>query len=129
VRKYTEQDYDYIRDSLLSEGFTDDQMTFETDETFITDIGFFAYRIEDTYPRLTHFFVDKDKRRGDTFRKLSKDFWGKLIDNGHLFYILEVPKEKPYIEKFVKFYGGNEPFKEINGDKFYLVPTFRRIKK
>jgi hypothetical protein len=129
LRPYTNKDYDYLYQSLTDEGFTKDQMSFETDKTYIMDIGFFSYRMEGEYPRLAHYYLNKDKRGGWNFKKISKAFWEKLIEEEHLFYILEAPKEKPFFESFAKYYGAKEPFEETDGNKFYLVPTFGRIKK
>ncbi|MDO9535095.1 MAG: hypothetical protein Q7J85_07125 [Bacillota bacterium] len=129
MKEYTNEDYDYIKTSLKDEGLTDEKMTFETDNTFITDVGFFSYRIEGEYPRLMHFYVDKDKRGGGNFRRLARDFWGKLIEGEHLFCVIELPKGKQYLKRFIEYYGGKEPYYEENGNKYYLVPTIGRIRK
>jgi len=128
MRDYTDKDSDYIEKALLDEGFTLEQMTYKTDQTFITDVGFFSYRVENRYPRLVHFYLDKKNRGAGAFRKLSHALWEKMIEKKHLFCVLELPKEKPYLKRFIKYYGGKDPFCEKDGDKFYYIPTFGRIR-
>jgi len=124
IRAYEPGDYRYLYESLISEGFAGNRMSFLTDFTFITDLGFFSWRYEHGVPRLVHFYVNKDKRSLFSAIRLVRIF--KKTLNGLPYFIAEVPRENPMLEGFVKFVGGKEPFYEDNGDKFYMVKTNRR---
>lgn len=127
IRKYNQKDYDYLYKALSDEGFTKDQMTFETDHTYITDKGFFSYRMVDSYPRLAHLYLNKKDRTYKNASDLIKALRKILIENEHLFFIAESPKEKPYMERFIKYIKGVK-YLEINGDSFFYVPVFGRFK-
>ena len=126
MRPYTNKDCNYLTKALLSEGFTNNQMTFKTDKTYITNAGFFSYRIENNYPRLAHLYVDKDKRSAKTVRNLLKEFRKILINKKYLFFIAEAPKEKPYMKRFIRYIKGKK-YLETKGDTFYCVPLFGRF--
>lgn len=125
IRTYTPDDKEYIVNALIDEGLTEDEMTFETDETYLSDVGFFSYR-EGEYPQMTHFYVDKDKRGFDNARKLIRQFWKLMIEKGVLFYIMEIPKSKPYIARFAKYLKGNEYYKK-DGNRYYYIPIGGRL--
>jgi len=127
MRKYTDKDYDYIYNSLAGEGLTKEEMTFETDITFLTDFGFFSYRIDGRYPRLIHFYVDKDKRLFRNARKLFRLFWREVIKGDYPFYIMEVPKEKSYISRFALYLKGKE-YLEQDGNRYFYIPISGRLK-
>ena len=126
MRNYVSQDYDSIRSALLDEGFTDEQMTFETDETFINDDGFFSYRIESGFPRLIHFYTEKP-RSPDKARRLIKEFRKMVIRENYPFFIMSAPKEKPELAKFIIYLKGKK-YLEQDGDKYFYVPIAGRIK-
>lgn len=119
-------DYDYIVNALLSENLTKEDMTFQTDETFITDIGFFSYRIEHGYPRLVHFFLDKDKRSLKNAHSLIRTFKKIMIGRGYLFFIAFASKNKKYLNRFIKYMKGIK-YEENNGNTYYYVPLFGRV--
>lgn len=128
MREYTDKDYEYLSKSLLDAGFTKNQMSFETDYTFITDDGFFSYKIECEYPRLIHFYLNKDKRDSlKAARRLIRTFVNMVREKGCLFYIVESPKELPYMKKWIHFIKGKKYY-EANGDSYYYVPVFGRFK-
>jgi len=126
MRPYTDKDYDYLYKSILSEGFTKDEMSFETDRTFITDEGFFSYRTDGKYPRLVHYFVDKDKRSFRAAHKLFRAFVKVMRENNYLFYIVQEPKGKPYLKKFIEYIKGKE-YCKVDGDIYFYVPVFGRF--
>lgn len=110
----------------MSEGFTNNQMTFKTDKTYITNTGFFSYRIENNYPRLVHLYVNKDKRSAKAARNLLREFRKILINKKYLFFIAEAPKEKPYMKRFIRYIKGKK-YLETKGDTFYCVPLSGRF--
>jgi hypothetical protein len=126
MKQYKNKDYNYLYRSLSGEGFTKDQMTFETDCTYLTNTGFFSYRIENKYPRLVHFYIDKDKRSFKAAQELIREFRKILINKEYLFFIAEAPKEKPYMKRIIQYIKGKK-YLEKNGDTFYNVPVFGRI--
>lgn len=123
-----EKDYDYIYQALKSEGLKRTEMTFELDNTFVMDNGFFSYKIDGEYPRITHFYIDKDKRSMKAARKMLKAFRQLIIGTGYLFYIMEVPDNKLYLNKIVQYLKGIK-FGAINGSTYYYAPVFGRIKE
>ena len=126
MRPYRESDKEYIVNALLSEGLTFGDMTFETDQTFVTEIGFFSYRMEFGYPRLGHFFVDKDKRSLKNAHKLIKDFKQLLIKGKYLFFIALAPRDKKFFNRFIQYIKGTM-YEENDEDVFYYVPLFGRV--
>ena len=128
VKLYAPKDYDYIYQALKSEGLRQEEMTFEFDNTFIVDGGFFSYTINHNYPQITHFYVDKNKRSLKTARQMLKTFRQIIIEAGYLFYIMEVPDNKQYFKKIVRYLRGVE-FDRANGSSYYYAPVFGRIKE
>ena len=128
TRPYTPKDYDYIYQALKSEGLKREEMTFELDNTFIVDSGFFAYRMDGKYPRITHFYIDKDKRSMTAARKMLKIFRQIIMEAGCLFYIMEVPDNKRYLKKIVRYLKGVR-FSITGGSSYYYAPVFGRIKE
>lgn len=128
VRLYEpDKDYDYIYQALKSEGLKRIEMRFELDNTFIVDNGFFSYRIDGKYPRITHFYIDKDKRSMEAARKMLKIFRRLIMFTGYSFYIMEVPDNKRYLESIVR-YLKSVKFDKSNGSTYYYAPIFGRIK-
>jgi len=128
MRPYNPDDFAYCHDALLSEGFAEERMSFQTDKTYITGVGFFSYRIESWCPRLVHFFVDKDKRSKTNATKLFSAFRELMIEEGHTHFVAGAPKEKPFMKRFIKYLGGQEPFATIDEDQYYLAPTLGRVR-
>ena len=127
MRPYNKSDYDYLYSSLKSEGFSKEQMTFEADMTFLTDSGFFSFRIENGFPRLVHFYIDKDMRSLATASSMLKVFIDIMRRNNYLFFIAEAPKELPYMKRIIKYIKGKEYLK-VDGDTFFYVPVCGRFK-
>lgn len=127
MRLYEPKDYSYIYQALKSEGLKREEMTFELDNTFIVDSGFFAYKIDGKYPRITHFYINKDKRSLQSARKMLKIFRQIIMEAGYLFYIMEVPDSKRYLKKIVRYLKGVK-FSRINESSYYYAPVFGRIK-
>ena len=121
MREYQPADKKYIYESLRSEGLSDNEMTFETDKTFLTDYGFFSYRMEHGYPFLTHFYVDKNKRSTRNALSLYRLFKQQIISEGHKAFIAEVMNKKAYLEKFIKWLGRRKHYAEANNSKYYLI--------
>ena len=128
MRPYRKSDKEYIVNALLSEGLTLEDMTFETDQTFVTEIGFFSYRMEFGYSRLVHFFVDKDKRSLKNAHKLIKDFKQLLIKGKYLFFIAYASKNKKFLNRFIQYIKGVR-YEENDGNIFYYVPLFGRVNR
>ena len=128
MRPYRKSDKEYIVNALLSEDLALEDMTFETDQTFVTEIGFFSYRMEKEYPRLGHFFVDKDKRSLKNAHKLIKDFKQLLIKDKCLFFIALAPKDKKFFNRFIQYIKGTM-YEENDEDIFYYVPLFGRVNR
>lgn len=126
MRPYRKSDKEYIVNALLSEGLTLEDMTFETDKTFVTEVGFFSYRMEFEYPRLGHFFVDKDKRSLKNGHKLIKEFKQLLIKGKYLFFIALASKDKKFFNRFIQYIKGVK-YEENDEDVFYYVPLFGRV--
>jgi len=129
VRKYKFKDYDYLRSALGGEGFTDNQMTFALDETYITDKGFFSFGFAHGYPILRHFYLNKEHRDEGTKNTIDlfREFESLVGKRGYTHFIGEVPKEKPRMEILFKRLGA-EPYTELNGNKYYLVEVGGRRK-
>ena len=122
MRRYQKADRGYIYKSLKSENLRDDQMSFEQDNTFLNDTGFFSYRMEHGYPYITHFYIDKDKRNHLTALKLLKDFKEKIKEEGYTAFIVEVLEEKQYLSRLVMWLNRRrKPYAEVDGNKYYLV--------
>ena len=118
----TDKERNYIREALLDEGFTAEQMTFETDETFITDIGFFSYRIEHGYPFLSHFYVDTDKRTPRNALSLYGLFKKTIKSNGYSAFIASAMNEKKYLSRFIRYLSKRKkPYAIKSNCEYYLV--------
>ena len=128
IRLYTSKDYDYICQALESEGLKREEMTFEFNNTFIVDNGFFSYKIDGKYPRITHFYIDRDKRSMKAARKMLRIFRQVIMEAGYLFYIMEVPDNKRYLKKIVRYLKGVR-FSITGGSSYYYAPVFGRIKE
>lgn len=122
MRQYAKDDYQYIRNALLDEGLTDEQMTFRKDITILTDFGFFSYRIEHGYPFLSHFYVDKDKRCSRNALILYRLFKETIKSDGYISFIAEVMNKKEYLNRFVKWLSKrSKPYSTANDSEYYLV--------
>ena len=128
VKLYTPKDYDYIYQALKSEGLKREEMTFELDNTFIVDSGFFAYKMDGKYPRITHFYIDRDKRSMKAARKMLKVFRQIIMEAGYSFYIMEAPDNKSYIKSLIRYLGGKK-FDETDKSSYYYAPVFGRIRE
>ncbi|MFA7120533.1 MAG: hypothetical protein WC277_03590 [Bacilli bacterium] len=120
-------DGDRIKEALLSEGLTEDQMTYDTDILRTFDDGFYSWRLEAGYPRLIHFYTIPEKRSFLTAIRMMRRFRDELVREGHLFYIVELPKSKPYIRRFIEYIKGKK-YLEIDGDAYYYAPTTGRTR-
>ena len=127
IRLYRPEDYSYIHQALKSEGLQDSEMIIGSDVMFIMDDGFFSYRIDHEYPRLIHFYIDKDKRSLQSARKMLKIFRQIIMETGYLFYVMEVPDNKQYLKKIIRYLKGVK-FDRINESSYYYAPVFGRIK-
>ncbi len=126
IHKYIQEDFDYIHASLKSEGLTEDQMNFISDNTWITDFGFFSYRFDNGMPRLIHFYINPDKRNYHHAYLLWHIFALLMMKKGHFHAILEVPGNKEYLRSFMRLLGSPQPFTEQDGAEFYRVPLIGR---
>lgn len=130
IRPYTKADYGYLEHALLDAGFTHKQMTFETDYTFITELGFFSYRFKSgiPYPCMGHFYVNKQNRSFKTALTLLRCFKRLMLSKGFLFFVAEAPKELPYMNRVIKFLGGLS-LRKTKESNYYLAPLFKREKR
>lgn len=128
IRLYEEKDYDYIYRALESEGLERKEITPGLNNTFIVDDGFFSYKIDGKYPRMIYFYIDKDKRSMKAARKLLKVFRQVIMESGYLFYILAASDKKPYMKQLIRYLKGVS-YSEVNGNTYYYVPVFGRIKE
>ena len=119
--------------ALVSEGLRLNEMTFRTDQTFMTDDGFFSFVETNEYPELRHFYVNKSLRIAfsDSMRaarKLFKTFRNIMVAKKYLFFIAEAPRGKPYMKRLIKYLKGKEFYSDKeNGSTYYYVPLFGRI--
>ena len=128
IRKYSPKDDDYIEKAFISEGFDLKEMVFRNSNTYITDEGFFSYRIDNGYPRLLHYYVNKNLRPSyKASLRLLRAFVELIRKDNYLFFTVVVPKEKPYLKKMIEFVRGKQ-YCKINGDVCYYVPVFGRIR-
>lgn len=126
IRPYTEDDFKYIYLALKNEGLTEEEMSFEDDQVFIMDIGFFSFKERDEYPELMHFCVDKDKRSMKSARQLLKAFRNIMLFKGYSFFIATAPKDKPYIKRLLEYLKGKY-YTSGKTEDYYIVPLFGRI--
>ena len=128
VKPYTKKDYAEVYYALVSEGLRLNEMTFKTDQTFMTDDGFFSFIETGEYPELRHFYVNKSLRSMRAARKLFKTFRNIMLAKKYLFFIAEAPRGKPYMKRLIKYLKGKEYYSnEATGSTYYYVPLFGRI--
>ena len=131
LRPYTKKDYAEVYYALVSEGLCLNEMTFKTDQTFITEDGFFSFIETGEYPELRHFYVNKSLRIAfsDSMRaarKLFKTFRNIMLAKKCLFFIAEAPRNKPYMKRLIKYLKGKECYSNEKSI-YYHVPLFGRI--
>jgi hypothetical protein len=118
--------------ALEGEGFTEDEMSFEKDTTYVSDIGFVSFRFVDMdekqYIYMSHFLVFKDKR--DKTHKNSAilaEFFRKLVFSlGFVGILFSIPKERTWLEKFSSVAFGKameEPYKIADGRRYYYMTS------
>jgi hypothetical protein len=114
--------------ALQDEGYSDDEMDFEKDTTYVSDIGFFSFRLihDGKYLFMSHFLVFKDKRSKDHINSviLADDFRKIVHAMGFNSIIFAIPKERSWLEKFSKVAFGKAmeaPYLEINGRKYFYM--------
>ncbi len=115
IRKYEGSDYDTLKEMLLAEGLKEEEMSFDTDTTYIVDNSFFTLRWEHGFMSLVHFCVDHKHRSQKSARDLLKGIKevvvGKLI----------IHSKKEYLNKCIEYYYKTKPYKVEDGCNFYLV--------
>ena len=115
MRKYQDSDYDTLKDMLLAEGLKEEEMSFDTDITYIVDNSFFTLRTEHGFLSLVHFCVDQKHRSQKSARELLKGIKevvvGKLI----------IHSKKEYLNKCIEYYYKTKPYEVKDGYSFYLV--------
>jgi hypothetical protein len=122
-------DDDWMITLLGQEGFPINRTGIHSCANVKTDYGFFSVRLEHGYPRLVHFIVEKEKRNFSNSLDQFNAFTELMILVGYPSFIVEVPREKPELEKAIQFIGGKKPYQVIDGDKVYLIQTGYRRKK
>ena len=123
LRIATVNDFPMIEQCLLDEGFDVDRHSFKNDISFVSDVGFFSWAFLGAVPRLRHFYLYPDKR-AKGFRNaigLLRIFEKMLSGLGYTRYVAESPREKPEMERFIKYIGNYEEYHEHDGDKFFIV--------
>lgn len=123
-----ERDFNYVYDALKSEGLHSKEMTFKTDITVITDIGFFTYTKESRYrfPFLHHFYVNRNQRNLKNFLRLLRKLKDTMFLLGFSMFVAQQPKDKPHLGQFIKFAKGVKLFTE-KGCTYYLVPVSKKM--
>jgi len=120
TRKYTKKDEERLTNLIKGEGFGGETISISSDMTFITDIGFFSFKFDHGVPRLRHFLVYKPARSYRNALKLFHTFVNMIKGMGYKKIIMQSPKEKPEMSRWIKRYNGIFIGK-ISGDKFYMV--------
>lgn len=121
-----EEVYKYMHEALLSEGLQPEEMTYESDYMVVTDIGFFTYVKEpgQRYPYLHHFYINPEQRSLKNFLRLTGIVKHTILSMGFLMFVVQEPKDRSYLGKFIKFSKGIEYYRE-SGHTYYLVPVFK----
>jgi hypothetical protein len=105
--------------ALQDEGIPDSGMVFETNPTFVSDLGFFTLRFDWEYPQVVHFLVWEDKRVYPNLVRLYIELKKILIRWGIIRFIALVP-DRFWLQLF-RVCGEAELYADEGGRKFYIV--------
>jgi hypothetical protein len=113
--------------ALQDEGMPDEEMSFESNPTFVSDIGFFTLRFDQEVPQVVHFLVWKDKRSYCNGIRLYREVKKALIQMGFVRFIALVP-DKFWLQLF-RVWGKNvKMYAEKDNKKFYIIRIGRDIR-
>jgi hypothetical protein len=124
MRLYKPEDREYVYGSLKSEKEPDEYMTFERDGflTLIDDNGFVTFARVNGVPRITHFFVNNDKRGTHAWLRLYEAFSNVMLKMGHTHCDVALSSDRPCFLPLVHKMGCNEPYNTDGDVQFFLVP-------
>jgi hypothetical protein len=108
---------------LESENIQPLGMVFDRDVTFISDIGFYTYRIEhnNTQPWLIHFYIEPSKRSYSAAYHMYQHFKGEMKNRGFKSFVVTVPDDKQYLRNFMKLAGTCVPYARKDQMDFYKI--------
>jgi len=116
------RDFWQLFKSLESEGIKPIGMAFGSAPTFVSDIGFYTYRLDHNgrQPWLIHFYIKPENRSYTTLYRMYQHF-KKQIQGKFPGYVVAVPDDKKYIKKFIHLAGSKEPYARQGDKDFYYV--------
>jgi hypothetical protein len=108
---------------LESENIHPIGMVFDRDTTFVSDDGFYTYRVEhhNTQPWLIHFYIEPDKRSYPAAYRMYQHFKGEMKKRGFNSFVATVPDDKQYLRNFMKLSGACVPYARKNDMDFYKI--------
>lgn len=113
-----------VPELLKEEGMKDDQITWDEDIQYEDENGFFSWRIEHSFPYITHFYIDKNKRNLTNAIKLYRKFRDIIAKEGYDHFIAEVIPEfsGEIFGKFIKScLKCKEPYATVNDIEYYFI--------
>lgn len=123
MRPYHNRDFLRLYRYLESEGISPFGMAFFNAHTFVDDVGFYTYRIDHNgqQPWLIHFYIEPEHRSYTALYRMYQHFKKQLREK-FPGYVVAVPDDKKYIEKFVHLTGSKTPYAHQDDKDFYYVP-------
>src|SRR3990170_1020713 len=123
IRPFCYNDTPSLHTMLSVEGIEDKEMTFIKESTWVYEDegvvkGFYTYCIENYFPHLIHFCVDRKYRSGNIARALIKDFKKRMMLRGYLKAIIHAKTTE--IERIVSRYLKTKPYTKKYGMNFFL---------
>jgi len=113
--------------ALQDEGIPDDEMVFENNPTFVSDLGFFTLRFDQEIPQVVHFLVWKNKRSYYNLINLYRNLKGILIQLGFVRFIAAVPDK--FWLKLSRLWGKDvKMYAEKDNIQYYTVRIGRTIR-
>ena len=113
--------------ALQDEGMPDEEMSFESNPTFVSDIGFFTLRFDQEVPQVVHFLTWKEKRTYSNGIRLYREAKKVLIALGFVKFI--ALDEKAFWLKLFKLWGKNvKMYAEKDNKKFYIIRIGRNLR-
>lgn len=110
------------REALMSEGLTEDQITYEKDIQIENENGFMSYRMEHGHPYITHFLIYPEKRDGYNALNLLATFKKEITEQGFDHFIAEVIPGKEIFSKFFEAcLACPKPYAVANGNEYFLI--------
>jgi hypothetical protein len=112
--------------AMEDEGMKEEDMVFDKEMTFVSDLGFFTLRFDQEIPQVVHFLVWKDKRSYYNGIRLYSEVKRALIQLGFVCFIALVP-DQFWLQLF-RVWGKNvKMYAEKDNKKFYIVHIGRKL--